>query len=136
MPGRPRKNKTITVDFQVYRDLEEEAIENDSTIKEVAEKHIGKENNEKDKQINRLRNQLEEYREDYRELKQKYADVKESKQEILARNKNFAQEVRERSMEPEPIKALLRSKDGIGAHTASLALDLFADEDVYLFKMK
>jgi len=47
LSDKPKRNKKIQVDYRIYHELEKEAIENDKTIKEIAENHIREENNER-----------------------------------------------------------------------------------------
>lgn len=56
MSGRPRKNKQIAVNYKTHQELETEAIENNKTIKEVAEERIYNDNEE---EINSLQNRIE-----------------------------------------------------------------------------
>lgn len=79
MSGKPRKTKTVGVDWKTYQQIESEAIEKDQTIKDTIEGYIknsGKEIKQKKEQITELRNELRDCLEEREELSLKVKDLK------------------------------------------------------------
>ena len=127
MPDKPKRNKQIQLDFKVYHKSEQEAIENDKSVKKVAEKYL---KDDKEEAGSKLEQKNQELKKEVEKLKQ---ENRELKKEIDGKN-NW------QSVDIKSFENTLIEMKGVGEHIArEVAVSLIAmdwwkiqfNEDLY-----
>lgn len=115
MPGKPKRNKQIQVDYKIYHELEKEAIESDKTIKEIAESHIRNGDNER---IEKLKHEKEELENKAKELRRKIKELEEESESTKEDNEKEEQESNWESIDQEDLVDSLLDLEGVGKQIA------------------
>ncbi len=130
MGRKPSKLQAVKIPWDVYKEVKDQALEEDTTIKDVLVEHV----EELPKETAKLEGKVDELKEKVRKLERENRDLKKRKEQLINENSKLKKQSGGKwegyeEYDRETLKEALKEKiSGVGEKKASKFVDVLRDE--------